>query len=78
MTRVNELGGTVIDGAELQSTTTATTIRGDLITDGPFMETREALGGYFIIEAEDLDQILAIAKACPSSGGCVEVRPLEG
>lgn len=75
MSRVTELGGTVVDGAELQSTTTATTIRGDQITDGPFLETREALGGYFIIEAEDLDQIIAIARQCPSAG-CVEVRPL--
>lgn len=76
MTRVADLGGTVIDGAELMSTSTATTIRGDQILDGPFLETREALGGYFIIEADDLDQMMAIARQCPSSG-CVEVRPLN-
>jgi hypothetical protein len=77
MGRVEELGGTVLDGAELQSTATATTIRNDVIFDGPFLETREALGGYFVIEADDLDQIIAIARQCPSSAGCVEVRPLN-
>ena len=78
MSRVSDLGGTVLDGAELQSTITATTIRGDAISDGPFLETREALGGYFVIEADDLDQMLAIARQCPSSAGCVEIRPLNG
>lgn len=77
--RVEELGGTITGGGELQPTGTATTVRGDLVTDGPFLETREAFGGFYIIEAEDLDQILAIAKHCPASPeGGVEIRPIVG
>jgi len=45
-----------------------------LVTDGPFIETKEALGGYYVIEARDLDQALELAKICPS--GNVEVRPV--
>lgn len=77
--RVAELGGTIVGGGELQPTSTATTIRGDLVTDGPFLETREAFGGFYIIEAEDMDQILSIAKHCPASAeGGVEIRPIVG
>ncbi len=77
--RVAELGGTITGGGELQPTGTATTIRGDLVTDGPFLETHEAFGGFYIIEAEDMDQILAIAKHCPASPeGGVEIRPIVG
>ena len=50
--------------------------RGDVVTDGPFAETKEALGGYYLIEANDLDQALAIAKLCPAPFGGVEVRPI--
>jgi hypothetical protein len=71
--------GKVADGgAELQSVKTARTIRGAgsgrTVTDGPFIETKEALGGYYVIEARDLDQALELAKVCPS--GNVEVRPI--
>jgi hypothetical protein len=77
--RITELGGTIVGGGELQPTSTATTIRGDLVTDGPFLETREAFGGFYIIEADDMDQILAIAKHCPASAeGGVEIRPIVG
>ncbi len=51
-------------------------MRGDVVTDGPFAETKEALGGYYLIEATDLDQALAIAKLCPAPYGGVEVRPI--
>jgi len=74
--QVVELGGKIVGGEALQPTTTATTIRGDVVTDGPFAETKEALGGYYLIEAADLDQALAIAKTCPAGGGGVEVRPI--
>ena len=69
-------GGTILGGNALQPTATATTIRGDLVTDGPFAETKEALGGYYLIDAKDLDQALAIAKLCPAPFGGVEVRPI--
>jgi hypothetical protein len=74
--QVEKLGGTLVGGKALQPTSTATTIRDDVVTDGPFVETKEALGGYYIIEADDLDQALAIAKVCPAPYGGVEVRPV--
>ena len=63
-------------GAALQATGTATTIRDGVVTDGPFIESKEALGGYYLIEADDLDQALAIAKDVPAPFGGVEVRPI--
>lgn len=72
-----ELGGRVLGGEALQATTTATTIRADIVTDGPFVETKEVLGGYYLIEAADLDQALAIGKLCPAGYGGVEVRPVR-
>jgi hypothetical protein len=63
-------------GAALQPTGTATTIRDGVVTDGPFVESKEALGGYYLVEADDLDQALAIAKDVPAPFGGVEVRPL--
>ncbi len=70
------LGATMVGGNALQPTTTATSVRNDVVTDGPFVETKEALGGYYLIEAADLDQALAAAKLCPARGGGVEVRPI--
>jgi hypothetical protein len=70
----------VLDGARLASADTATTVRavdGELLlTDGPFAETKEALGGYYLIDANDLDQALSVAKLCPAPYGGVEVRPI--
>jgi hypothetical protein len=74
--QVGELGGQLLGGNALQPTTTATTIRSDIVTDGPFVETKEALGGYYLVEAKDLDQALAIGKLCPARFGGVEVRPI--
>ena len=73
--------GAFIDGARLQPTTTATTVRvreGEtLTTDGPFAETKEQMGGFYLIEAKDLDEALAWAAKVPSAQhGSVEVRPL--
>jgi hypothetical protein len=68
-------------GDALQPTTTATTVRvrdgKTLTTDGPFAETREQLGGYYLVEARDLDAALAIAARIPGAKvGSIEVRPI--
>jgi hypothetical protein len=73
--------GVLRGGSELAPTTSATTIRvrggKALETDGPFAETREQLGGYYLVEAADLDEALRWARECPGAlDGCVEVRPL--
>jgi hypothetical protein len=75
-------GKKVIDGAPLQPTSSATTIRVKqkkrLVTDGPFAETREQLGGYTIIEAADLDEAIEIAAGFLGDGSLatIEVRPI--
>jgi hypothetical protein len=76
--RIAEQGGRELAGLALQPPETATSIRGDLVTDGPFIETKEVLAGVFIIEARDLDHALAVAKLTPIVSGGVEVRPLLG
>jgi hypothetical protein len=68
-------------GDRLQPTSTATTVRirngKTMTTDGPFAETREQLGGYYLIEAKDLDQAAAIAARIPAArDGSIEVRPV--
>ena len=68
-------------GEALQPTASATTIRvrdgQTLTTDGPFAETKEALGGFYQIEAADLDEALRLAAACPGAKwGSIEVRPI--
>jgi hypothetical protein len=68
-------------GDALQPTSTATTVRvrdgKTLTTDGPFAETREQLGGYYLVEAKDLDAALAIAARIPGAKvGSIEVRPI--
>jgi hypothetical protein len=73
---VGELGGQIVGGEALRDTSTATSIRGGAVTDGPFSETKEVLGGFYLIEARDLDHALEIAKGCPAAGGGVEVRPV--
>lgn len=76
--RVAENGGRVVAGLALEPNDTAKTIRGGLVTDGPFIETKEALAGIVIIEARDLDHAIALAKLSPIMDGGVEVRPLLG
>jgi hypothetical protein len=72
----------VIGGEQLQPVETATTVRVQdgqtLLTDGPFLDAKEHLGGYFLVEADDLDAALEIAERVPAArmGGAVEVRPL--
>jgi hypothetical protein len=73
--------GMMIDGAELRPTTAATTVRvrdgRALVTDGPFAETKEQLGGYFVVECESLDEAIEAAGKLPTARhGSIEVRPL--
>jgi hypothetical protein len=73
--------GAFVAGDALQPTTTATSVRvrGDetLTTDGPFAETKEALGGYYVIDVETLDEALEWAARIPSARiGTIEVRPV--
>jgi hypothetical protein len=78
---INETPG-VSSGLELAPPDTATTVRVQdgktLSTDGPFVETKEALGGYFFFEAEDIDSAIELAARVPAArmGGAVEVRPV--
>jgi hypothetical protein len=74
--QVGENGAKILGGDALEPTTTATSIRNDVVTDGPFVETKEALGGFYLIEARDLDHAIEIAKLCPAPFGGVEVRPV--
>ena len=75
--RVAELGGRIVAGLALEPSGTATAIRGrEVVTDGPFIESKEAIAGVFVIEARDLDHALALAKLTPIVDGGVEVRPL--
>ena len=60
------------------ATATATSIRSDLVTDGPFVESKEAIAGIFVIEARDLDHAIELARMTPIMDGGVEVRPLLG
>jgi hypothetical protein len=75
-------GAAVAGGAELMPPATATSLRQGAtadrptVTDGPFLETKEVLGGVFVIEARDLDQAIAIAQLTPIVDGGVEVVPL--
>jgi hypothetical protein len=74
--------GHYLYSAALQSVQTATTIRiqsGSVqLTDGPFAETKEHLGGFIVIEARDLDEALRLASKIPVARlGCIEVRPIQ-
>jgi hypothetical protein len=74
-------GAALAGGNALQPTTTATSVRPDgaggfTVTDGPFAETKEALGGYYLVEAADLDEAIGLAKQVPVIAGGLEVRPI--
>ncbi len=84
LTYVEELqkSGKLITAEPLQSIDNATTVRvrNDklTVTDGPFAETKESLGGFFLIEASDLDEAIQIAARWPSARlGSIEIRPIE-
>ena len=75
--RLATLGVEILGGEALEPTSTATSVRNrSEVTDGPFVETKEALGGFYLVEAADLDTALAAAKLCPARFGGVEVRPV--
>lgn len=74
--------GAVLGSNALHRTDTATSLRRDgagglVVTDGPFAETKEALGGYYLVEAADLDEAIAVARQVPARFGGVEVRPVR-
>ncbi len=81
LTERTQAAGQYVAGEALQPTSTATTVRvrdGQMITtDGPFAETKEQLGGFYMIEAQDLDEAVELARQIPAARtGCVEVRPI--
>jgi hypothetical protein len=76
-----EQSGKMKGGAPLEKVTNATTVRvrngKTASTDGPFAETKEQLGGFYLVDAKDLDEAIAIAARIPGAmHGCVEVRPV--
>ena len=75
---VQAAGASILGGEALERSSTASTVKqgsGEpLVTDGPFIETKEALGGFYLIDCKDLDQALELAKLCPSAN--IEVRPV--
>jgi hypothetical protein len=72
--------GSMTAAFALEPVATATSIRGDVMTDGPFVDTKEVVAGFYVIEAPDLDAALKIAGRNPAIrlGGGVEVRPVAG
>ena len=76
-----QASGQYVGGSQLQPTTSATSVRvrdgKRLVTDGPFAETREQLGGYYLVNVKDLDEAIAVAARIPTARtGTIEVRPL--
>ncbi|HYO87280.1 MAG TPA: YciI family protein [Candidatus Limnocylindrales bacterium] len=73
--------GAMLGGDELQPASSARTVHlnppAPMISDGPFAETREQLGGYYLIEARDMDEAVKWAAKVPAPGGSVEVRPIS-
>jgi hypothetical protein len=72
--------GKLVDGAEIQPSRTATTVRvrddETIVADGPFTETKEALGGFFVLDCDTMDEAVALAARIPGAEhGAVEVRP---
>jgi hypothetical protein len=73
--------GAYLGGEALEPNPTATTVRvtdGErIVTDGPFVEAKEAIGGFYLVEARDLDEAIELAAACPGAKfGAIEVRPV--
>jgi len=73
--------GQYLAGSQLQPTSAATSVRvrngKRVVTDGPFAETREQLGGYYLVNAKDLDEAIGLAERLPSAKlGTIEIRPL--
>jgi hypothetical protein len=72
-------GGSMVMAYALMPGDMATSIRGDTITDGPFIDSKEVIAGFYVVEVPDLDAALAIARLNPvvAGGGGVEVRPVH-
>jgi hypothetical protein len=73
--------GRIVDGHQLEPSATATTVRigGDgmaTVHDGPFLEAKEAIGGYALLDVPDLDAALAVASEWPAPGDVLEIRPI--
>jgi hypothetical protein len=72
--------GVLKDGARLRPTSDATTVRvrdGETVTDGPFAETKEQIGGYYLVDCNDLDEAIEVAAQIPGAReGSIEVRPI--
>ncbi|HEX7301473.1 YciI family protein [Lentzea sp.] len=81
---VGKAGARVLDGRQLETAPTATSLRADAhgqvhVTDGPFLETKEGLGGYYLVEAADLDEVLELARLLPElnyTHSGLEIRPV--
>lgn len=75
---VTEAGGRILGGEVLERSSLTTVVHnapdGAVVTDGPFVETKEVLGGFYLVELADLDLAIAMARQCPSAH--VEIRPL--
>ncbi|WP_436774436.1 YciI family protein [Yinghuangia sp. YIM S09857] len=77
--KIAAMGVRVVHEHGMQPSRTARTVhKGGMVTDGPFLEAKEVIAGFFVIDAEDLDQALAVAKLLPIMDGAVEVWPLMG
>ncbi|MFC4533312.1 YciI family protein [Sphaerisporangium dianthi] len=77
--KIEELGASIVAGYALQPSTTAKAVRSDGVTDGAFIDAKEVLGGFTVIEARDIDHAVEIAKLSPGTWrGGIEVRPLFG
>lgn len=74
--QVEAMGARILNAQATQPASAAKTIRKGMVTDGPFIESKEAIAGWFVVEARDLDQAVAIGKLVPVMQGGVEVRPL--
>ncbi|MEV8419937.1 YciI family protein [Streptomyces niveus] len=75
--QIAAMGVRVVHEQGLEPSRSARTIHKDgLVTDGPFIESKEVIAGFFVIEAEDLETAVAVGKLLPIMGGAVEVRPL--
>ncbi|HEY6609015.1 MAG TPA: YciI family protein [Candidatus Limnocylindria bacterium] len=73
--------GRIIEGHELEPSSTATTVRiardrSTTVTDGPFIDAKEAIGGYGVLEVADLDEALALASSWPGASTVLEIRPI--
>jgi hypothetical protein len=71
----------IVAGEALQPTSTATSLRRDAsgtyaVTDGPFVESKEALGGFYLLDADDLDEAIELAREIPAPRGGLEIRPV--